>query len=651
MKGFLGRKQVYLRVIAAVLLTCIVLLGIEDRFTRDKVINFNDSKQESEYIDINEYQIRQYFTITQPVKNLYVSIKNPAENIRLKLLLYDAETDALLAQAETTMHGDENEAAANFVLEETAEFSRKDQKRQLYYTIQEEKQIPVLLSVTVGDYKENLFLDQERTAYRSRFGVCVGQISYPWMLLLFGMLLFAVLLLLLTQTERIWKIVRIERVFLLLALLGGIGFAVINPPSQESDGWEHYLRSIDVSYGNILAPFLNITHQENVIIVPENVNSFQFQVIEPNLQMGSLYVENIKQMEFSTHSREMKYESIFVSLFYLPQGLGLFLGRSLGLHMYGAVLLARLLNLFSYIGLTFFAIRWIPCHKNLLMLIALLPISLFQSASCSPDALLHGLSFLFLAVCLNFAYVTEVSLKMYHGLILGVLLSLLFLCKYIYIFMGLLVFLIPVTRFGGKREYAKAFFLALIPLVSIIVLMLPSLTGSVQMSAGHQEGMTQLQFVLSNPLAFVKMLISTFVNNFEFYVERLNVLGWLNYSLGPLTVVIPCFMTAVGIMDTNAAAVNHITRKDRVLLLLAAGSCIAAMMLGLYISDGRINPVGSGNILGVQGRYFIPMLALIFIAFSSKKLSNQINFFTMKTAAVIGIALLYTELVLLRTCY
>ena len=69
----------------------------------------------------------------------------------------------------------------------------------------------------------------------------------------------------------------------------------------------------------------------------------------------------------------------------------------MNLSIYGVILMGRLFNLLTYVMLGFFAIRFIPCYKNLLAMLAVMPLSIYQAASLSQDAVLNGFGFLFIA--------------------------------------------------------------------------------------------------------------------------------------------------------------------------------------------------------------------------------------------------------------
>ena len=72
---------------------------------------------------------------------------------------------------------------------------------------------------------------------------------------------------------------------------------------------------------------------------------------------------------------------------YLPQAAGIGLGRLVGASPLVCFYLARLANLFAAVALLFFAIRLAPFGKQLFVLIALLPMTMFELASVSCDAL------------------------------------------------------------------------------------------------------------------------------------------------------------------------------------------------------------------------------------------------------------------------
>ena len=286
-------------------------------------------------------------------------------------------------------------------------------------------------------------------------------------------------------------------------------------------------------------------------------------------------------------------------------------------------------------------------------MLAVMPLSIYQAASLSQDAVLNGFGFLFIALCLYYAFDENVKLSWKHTLLLGFLLLGMFLCKYVYACMGLLVFLIPKNKFESNRKYWKAFAITLIPFAILCIYIMSRVSTGIsglQAVGGASSDMTQLQYLMANPLAGVKVIFSTVLVQTNEYLHQLNILGSLNYPLSMLMIIAPCFLTAVGMLDGQSMD-GKIKVRQRVLLIVTFIITAVAVMLGLYIADGYANPVGAAVVGGVQGRYFIILIILPFIALVSDKIKHNINHFTIKVSAIMGIMLLYALFILIKTCY
>lgn len=449
--------------------------------------------------------------------------------------------------------------------------------------------------------------------------------------------------------ECFWKR-SVENLFLVIALCGGIAMACVNPPFQECDGWEHFLRVVDVSYGNVLSPIAELNHGDGVIIAPESLEDIDYRIVEPGSQDGGALVQELKDLEVSSQTIEYKFDGGIMSFFYYPQALGFFLGRLFGMSMYSCILFSRIVNLLGFLALAWYAIRITPVFKNVIAVIALFPMTIYQAASQSPDALLNGLCFLFIALCFSYAYGEKKQLSWKDALKLGSVLALVFLCKYVYVCLGLLVFLIPYKKFGDKKAYGKAFAIALIPLIILGIVALSTAGSVVAASQADAEGVSQVSYLMEHPKFFVWVLINTFNVKFQDYMLWLNTLGSLNYSLGPLIYIVPMFAIFVGALDVNPAC-GAIRRKDRILCIISFLLVSLGIVIGIYIGDGRINPVGTDVVQGVQGRYFIAALPVFFAGISMKSIENKNRYFTRIALGGMAVMLLYSVFALKMHCY
>lgn len=350
----------------------------------------------------------------------------------------------------------------------------------------------------------------------------------------------------------------------------------------------------------------------------------------------------------------MTYYDSVTSVVYWPQGLGIFLGRTFNFSIYGVILMGRIFNLLAYMGLAYAAVRFMPFYKNLMAMFAVMPLSIYQASSLSQDAVLNGVGFLFVALCCYYAFDEKVKLNWKKTLVLGLLLLMMFLSKYVYACLGLLVFMIPKDKFNSRKDYWKSFIIALLPFVILggyVMLRVSSGISGLQAGAsGGADTMTQMQYLKMYPAAAVKVIISTLLININAYLMQLNILGSMNYPLTLFLVFGPCFLLGVGLLDGQEVR-GRIKIRHRIIMLLAFIITFAAIMMGLYIGDGIANPVGSSVINGIQGRYFILMLILPFLALGSDRVKQDIRHFTVKCSGFMGIMLLYAVFMLVNTCY
>lgn len=326
--------------------------------------------------------------------------------------------------------------------------------------------------------------------------------------------------------------------------------------------------------------------------------------------------------------------------------------------MYMCVVLSRIFNLLAYVAMTYFAIKLMPVFKNLMAVVALMPLTLYQAASNSQDAVLNALCFLFIGLCCYYAFGDKKELNWKHTLILGWILTGLLVIKYVYVCLGLLVFMIPKKRFKDKKAYWTAFAIALLPLLIL---------GGYQVwhnAAGVSAlqakgviaggGVTQMDYLRMHPTHIVKVFAKTIFFISAWLMESLYIFGSLNCNLGVLPYIGPCFLVAVGMLDvkgTKTCAENAFSARNRILMFMGCIVTAGLTMLGIYIADGIANPVGAPLILGLQGRYFIPLLPLLFMALHSKKVTNGIEHFERKVSGIAGVMLLYSALMLQHAYY
>ena len=299
-------------------------------------------------------------------------------------------------------------------------------------------------------------------------------------------------------------------------------------------------------------------------------------------------------------------------LMYLPQALGLALGRLLGLNFIWKFWLGRLCNLLFYVLCTAWAIRLVPRFKALFFLVALAPMSMQQAASFSYDAFINALSLLLLALLLR-AMLEGDRPALAASVAVNVLLT---PAKLVYYPLAALALLIPEWRFASKRArwgYLLALFV--LPLLFLLPFRLGFLaatavdTGSsLNWEGGHNY---TLSFLLSHPAQTAKMFAVTGLASGTHWLKC--AVGYLMSGLSlelyewiPLLYI--ALLALAGLRrEQDAPGLGAV---ERGVLCASALAVIALVMLTMSLAWTSDT---SGVVQGIQGRYFIPILPLLFL--------------------------------------
>lgn len=637
-------------IITGFLLLCVVLglyLG-RGLFRAYDVDDYNDLSGETGELPVTQTGIVQSFQIRSNIEEINLLMQNSSGTPTiLHAQLTDATGNVL---SDCTVEVPDSGGEEMAVKLELSAVGTEEGKSVMLSAWLEQEQAGVSFCVQNGEYEEQLLQNGSVTGSRLRMSVVYGSSLNVMAILLMGAAACVVVLLILIPR----RFATPEYLFVILAVTFGVYFAFVNPPLQECDGPSHLYRAMDVSYGNVLAPFVTLNHEDGVCRIPQNAPQ-SFYLLGANSGAGGRYVENLQNTRFSDEVGEMPFYDNIPFYAYLPQAIGLWLGRNLGLSIYSCIVLSRLFNLLAYTVIVFFAVQKMPFFQNLLAMLAVMPLSLYQAASGSQDAMQHALCFLFIALCCSYAFDEKrKTLTWKHALGLGVLLLAIFVIKYVYVCLGLLVFMIPMKRFGDRKRYWAAFGIALLPLLLIggyhMLHVAPGISNAQAVS--DVEQITQSQYLMAHPLYLPKILAKTFMTLGWFYLQSLSILGSLNCDLSLLYVLLPCFLVAVAFFDMDVPDSTRIfTVRNRILMLAAAVVTAVLVVVGLYIGDGVANPVGADVVSGVQGRYFIVLLVLPFMALKSNRIRQSVDNLALKCSGVMGVMLLYASLIVFKNYY
>lgn len=300
------------------------------------------------------------------------------------------------------------------------------------------------------------------------------------------------------------------------------------------------------------------------------------------------------------HETKMVYYS---TINWMPQSIGLAIGRLIGLGPVLTVFIARVLTLATFILCSYRAIKNTPVGKIIFASAALLPVSLMMSSSFSYDCMV-------IIVTLNFTAIIFKLRKEYSkdalieaiiwAFVLGAIKG------------GSVLLILPLALLLIKKNKQSAITVCSVigtALLSVLIFdkLLP--TDELFQFGEENSGNMMTAFAYTHPVEYLKMLVRTYVYFGDTYVNQAmgRELSYLEPVLSSLSVA-GALISAL-VCSTFEKDELELGKKDRIVsgvIILLAFVMTPAMLLSY-------TPVGSGMIYGIQGRYLFSVFPLLMI--------------------------------------
>lgn len=299
---------------------------------------------------------------------------------------------------------------------------------------------------------------------------------------------------------------------------------------------------------------------------------------------------------------------------YVPQVIGITIARLLQLNSEQILLMGRLFALFWYCFIMYWAIKLMPVKKIMLFIVGLLPMTMQQIVSYNYDSLLFGVCFFVIAYILHLIYSNRM-IRGYDYLIMiggGLVIATI---KLVYLpILGLALF-VPKEKFGGGKQ--KLFSGAGIALSCVIVIFLGQLS-SMKSMLGVQEGAVaasetriSLGYCLENPLNVIMIFYRTIERQSSRLLGEMiaSPLGWLELQLPNIIIIAFIIILLVSILKYENETIEF-PRVFKGVSAFFVGIVCIGIMAALFFSW---TPLGSQEIEGIQGRYFLPVLPIVLL--------------------------------------
>ena len=312
--------------------------------------------------------------------------------------------------------------------------------------------------------------------------------------------------------------------------------------------------------------------------------------------------------------------------FYYISAAGISLVRILKLSMGYLFLSGRLFNMLFFTASVAYAIKQIPFGKTVLFIWALLPVTLQQASSYSYDVIILALTAVVISLTLKIAYEkdAENEMKNWIPLFAGV-----FLLVPAKSFAMISICFLPFMIWFKKHKInpkVNRYTVALLAgiFVSALLAGIFAPGGGTSLNGGanyivwaEEEGYT-LGELLRNPGHLFEIIGNTIFQKSDYYIGSAlgNYLGWSEIGVPMFIWIVYLILLIYAGVRVNTEPV-YLGRRMKGYMILAGLLGIAFSFAGMLLTW---TPASADIIFGVQGRYFLPFLPVLFLAIRSRNM-------------------------------
>ena len=420
------------------------------------------------------------------------------------------------------------------------------------------------------------------------------------------------------------KDVEYHKQFIVLAIIFGVFYFLAAPFPNGTDEGSHFLRVFKISQ-----KYTSLSFQEDTLFPP----AFQ-KAMDYNNNRDMTYENYANEFDaFSMNSEERKdlisyywNMKLYSPIQYIPQVLGVTAGRLFSDNVVIIGMCGRITGYIFWTALCAYAIKIMPNKKLFLTILCLLPVNIFSAICISGDTVTNAVCTFFIAFIYRKVYLKE-KITTKEQIITILTACLLALCKIVYLPFVTLVLLLKYDNFENKKSWKR--FVILLITLSVIVGLGWLVIGSMNLANSNAASGDQLKYILNNPFEYVLVILNTMTAKGAQFIYQFCTGDEL--MCHAKTTVYPIISYIYSIILFISVFMEDKEKEKKIELNLARKIWVALIMIGtgllivtaIYIQWTSLWEVGKESILGIQGRYFIPVAALLIFLVNKTKIETN----------------------------
>ena len=308
----------------------------------------------------------------------------------------------------------------------------------------------------------------------------------------------------------------------------------------------------------------------------------------------------------------------YLGVSYFPHAIGIKIGMIFNMNPYYSAMLGRITGLITIVLLLGFGIKKLPKHKLFASIILLSPVALSYTACISADSVLLAAAFLMTSYVLHYMHTKEKIRKSEYA-ILAVLTFIVAVSKMAYLpIIGILLFIPKECFENNKFKISK--FKWVVVTIFILLGLLSAIwwikTGNINPKFGDES--YNNTWVYSKPLSYLIVLFRTTIDSGYSYLENAFAGYFLCHNqVNPYSIVPFVYIIIAIVAFFSEENENKTTMIQKLITLGIMLLVYALVSTAMYVYNTKFK---NEVIVGVQGRYFLPIILMAVFFANNKKI-------------------------------
>jgi len=383
------------------------------------------------------------------------------------------------------------------------------------------------------------------------------------------------------------------------------------PPFMGADEMNHIHRADLLTYGQLIGERIPSDRGERAggtldRSLDDALQYFETIPFHPEAKVDAGKSAQASAIKWQARLEKGGFENtaVYPPFFYLPQTLGLWIGKALDQPVVRSVYFARTANALTCVIVGFCALL-LACRARLLLFTMLmLPMSVALYGTVTQDGMAIATSALGCAL-LSRAMSRNRATTRWELWGATLCFALVGMVKQPYVFFCLLPLVAKVEQARWRWVAAGS---ALAATLGWYVWMGVSVQTQLIRPDAIVDPYSQIQFLLNQPLSIPSIAAQTIKVMWKSYLSQfIGVLGWLDTILPKFYYYFAQVIILISLLLTGYSGPLDVGKNVTVPVALILLGAIGAIFAALYVVW---TPVGFAYVEGVQGRYFLPVAVM-----------------------------------------